>query len=189
MSASTKAEQLLQRMNRRTNNTPSTIDDSIDQKKDILDTIAGPTTAFESQQESPSYDNNSKEQAIETSFDDNIDEQETIHSDKSKYQAQSSLSSERGNPKIEVERTSQTSVSEGLSSIAEQVVKEIKSKKTKRDTHKKATYELPIDLLERFDRIAKRMKEPRGFKEKTIQRLLEQFCDAVEAQLEQKKKN
>jgi hypothetical protein len=187
VSASTKAEQLLQRMNRRTNNTPTTIDDSIDQKKDILDTIAGPTTVPESQLEAPSDSNNDKSPSVVTSSDSKAPEQATSESDNAKPQREVDSHGHIDNLHGEADLTSQSSMSEGLASIAEQVVKEVKSKKTKRDTHKKATYELPIDLLNRFDRIAKRNKDVRGFKEKTIQRLLEQFCDAVEAQLEKKK--
>ncbi|SFU95189.1 hypothetical protein [Alicyclobacillus macrosporangiidus] len=188
MSASTKAEQLLQRMNRRTTNTASSVDEGIDQKKDILETIVGAVGVPDESVQGPAVVDQ-----VQPPIETTTDRAESLASvaltgsdDKTQVEVNSTF--ENGMGHQEVKETSDIDLSKGLASIADQVVREIKSKKTKKDTHRKATYELPIELLERFDRIASLMKEPRGFKERTIQHLLERFCDEMEVQLQARQK-
>ena len=170
MSASTtKSERLLQRMNRRTENTAASVDEGIEQKRDILDTIVGSNHDNHSQMASDL--DNLKEQVTVTSYIDNSISQDNEIINKNNSSEQSSFTNTLG-PK---------NFAQEMASIAEQVAQEAKARKTKRETHKQVTYQLPKELLKRFDRIAQRNKDVRGFKEKTVQRLIEEFCDAMEA--------
>lgn len=165
MSTNTKAEQLLQRMNRRVSN-KNGVEIGIDEKKTIIDQITGDGVAATEAENADSNGDGTEQTLGETTTD--------------KGQTQIQVKGESSLVVGQGHVPSENDLSLGLASIATEVVQEIKQRKTKKDTHRNATFQLPIELLERFDRIAKMNKNVRGFKEKTVQRLLEQFCDAYE---------